>query len=171
MADESGDDRELMARAQAGDRRAFDELVRRYQRAVYSYTRRVLRDEPLAAEACQDAFVRAYKYRSSYKAEAGPVRGWLFAVAANSIRDARRQRREGPAPLEDAAQVAASEEDGLAVFARGAVRDAVASALEALPEDMREVVAMKYVSDLSYEEVARALGISVSAAKMRALRA
>jgi RNA polymerase sigma-70 factor (ECF subfamily) len=165
------DDRDLMVRAQSGDRTAFDEIVRRHEPAVYAYARRCLGDQARAAEACQDAFVRAYTYRASFKPEAGSVKGWLMSVAANRVRDTLRARKNAPRPIEDASQIAATAEEGLAAFERLEVRDGVARALETLDDDHREVLALRYVSGLSYEEVARILGIGVSAAKMRAARA
>ena len=152
------------------DRREFEELVRTYHRGVYSYARRVLADEERALEATQETFVRAFKYRDSFDAGKGSVRAWLFAIAANRIREARKARREEPAPLDDPGALAASGEEGLEAFARGALREEVARALEELPADFREVLVLRYVSDLSMEEVAAALGLSLSAAKMRALR-
>ena len=171
---EADDDRQLMARAQRGERGAFDSLVGKYHRAVFSYARRVLGDEDLAQEAAQETFVRAFKYRASFDATSGSVRGWLFAVAANRVRDLAKARRDRPRALEDGdadGVAAAGGEDALAVFARGALREAVVRAVEELSPELREVLALKYLSDLSYEEVAKALGLSVSAAKMRSLRA
>ena len=164
-------DAELMRSAQRGDRSAFEQLVRSYWRGVYSYARRVLADEDLAQEVAQDTFVRGWRYRASWRDSAGTVRAWLFAVAANRIRDARRARREDPRRIETSDDFAADGEAGLEAFARGAIRREVALALDALDPDQREVLALKYLSDLSYEEVAAALGLTVSAAKMRALRA
>lgn len=165
------EDVELMVRAQAGDRSAFDELVHRHERAVYAYARHCLRNTAQATEATQDAFVRAYTYRASFKPDHGSVRGWLLAVAANGIRDALRARRQAPLPLEHAAQVPASSEDGLRAFERAEVRGDIERALETLEPEHREVIVLRYVSELSFEEVARVLGITVGAAKMRAARA
>jgi RNA polymerase sigma-70 factor (ECF subfamily) len=164
-------ERDLMERAQRGDRRAFDELVGVFYRAVYSYARRALGDEELALEVAQDTFARAFRYRASWKPGSGSVRSWLFAVAANRIRDARRERRDEPVAIEDPGLLAATGEEGLEAFARGALREEVVRAIEELSPEHREIVTLKYVSDLSYEEVAEVLGLSVSAAKMRALRA
>lgn len=165
------DDGELMARAQDGERPAFDELVRRHERAVYAYARHCLGDETRAVEATQDAFVRAYTYRSSFDSTAGSVRGWLLAVAANTVRDAIRVRRAAPLPLEHAAAVPSSSDDGLAAFQRTEVRESVARELSRLDPQHREVLALRYVSGLSFDEVASVLGITVGAAKMRAARA
>ena len=167
----AAEDRELMARAQADDRPAFDELVRRHERAVYVYARRCFGNEPRAAEATQDTFVRAYTYRASFKPEAGSVRGWILTVAANLVRDGLRARRDGPRPIEDAAGVADSGRAGLDAYERVEIRAEVARALETLEPEHREVIALRFVSELSYEEVASVLGITVGAAKMRAARA
>lgn len=161
----------LMARAQRGERAAFDDLVRAFYRGVYSYARRALEDEDTALEVTQETFARAYRYRDSYASTGGSVRGWLFAIAANRIRDAWKSLGRRPAQISDMGKIADSGEDGLAVFARGAVRERVQQAIAEMPPEQREVLALKYLSDLSYAEVAQALGLSVSAAKMRALRA
>lgn len=153
------------------DRRAIEELVRTHHRGVYSFARRVLGDEERALEATQETFVRAFRYRDTFDPAKGSVRAWLFAIAANRIREARKSALRAHAPLGDeAAAVAASSEEGLEAFARGALREEVARALEELPDDLKEVLTLRYVSDLSMEEVARVLGLSLSAAKMRALR-
>ncbi len=167
---DGSDDGELMARAQGGDRPAFDELVRRHEGAVYAYARRCLGDDMRAIEATQDTFVRAYTYRASFKPEAGSVKGWLLSVAANRVRDVVRARRT-EARLDEAEKVPASTEDGLAAFERVEVQRGVARAVEELEPEHREVIALRYVADLPFEEVARILGITVGAAKMRAARA
>ncbi|MEZ0230797.1 MAG: RNA polymerase sigma factor, partial [Planctomycetota bacterium] len=148
-----------------------EELVRTYHRGIYSFARRVLGDEERALEATQETFVRAFRYRDTFDPEKGSVRAWLFAIAANRIREARKSVNSAPAPLgEDAGSIASTQEEGLEAFARGALREEVARALEELPADFREVLALRYVSDLSMEEVARILGLPLSAANMRGLR-
>ncbi len=168
---ESQDDAELMARSKSGDREAFDVLVRRHFDAVATYAARILKDDDRGLEATQETFVRAFKYRESYREEAGSVRGWIFSIATNRIRDAAKRRKGEPESLEFAAEPVAASEDALATFARGALRETVLEALADLPPEYREVVVLKYLNDLSYEEVARALDLTVGAARMRALRA
>jgi RNA polymerase sigma-70 factor (ECF subfamily) len=151
-------------------RRDFEEIVRTYHRGVYSYARRVLRDEERALEATQETFVRAFRYRDSFDPAKGDARSWLFAIAANRIREALKARKGEPSALDDPGALAASGEEGLEAFARGALREEVARALEELPVEFREVLTLRYVSDLSFDEIARILGLSLSNAKMRALR-
>jgi RNA polymerase sigma factor (sigma-70 family) len=162
---------EQLARAQRGDRAAFDELVRALHGRVFGYARRALGDEEKAVEVAQETFVRAWRYRASFDPQAGSARAWLFAIAANRVREAARARGVTAVPLDDEVDLPAGDGDALAALARGALRDEVARAVDALPPEQREVVSLKYLADLSYEEVARALGCSVGAAKMRALRA
>lgn len=158
-----------MARARRGDREAFDEVVRVHHRLVFAYARRVLGDDEAAVEATQETFVRAWRYRAS--CDPPRVRAWLMGIVANRARDALRARGAWPGPLEDPGALPARDQGGLALLARGALREEVARAIDALPPEQREVVALRYLSDLSYEEVAEALGLSVGAARMRALRA
>lgn len=164
---------DLGLRALSGDRGAFDELVRCLHRPVYGYALRVLGDEPRALEVAQDTFVRAWRYRASFDPQAGGLRAWLFAIAANRIRDALAAAPRPLQPLHEvpeAAEPQAPASAGLEAYARDAVREQVAAALESLEPEQREVIALKYLSGLSYPQIAAALGISPGAARMRALR-
>jgi RNA polymerase sigma-70 factor (ECF subfamily) len=158
-----------MVRAQSGDRRAFDDLVRVFHRGVYGYALRVLGDEDSAAEVTQETFVRAWRYRASFKPAGGGFRGWLFAIAANQIRDAHGRRARAQ-PVENLDDLVAGGVGGLEAYARTVLREEVLAALEGLETEQREVIALKYLSGLTYGQIAQALEISVSAAKMRALR-
>lgn len=158
-------DGELLARVRTGERSAFDELMHRYEGPVYSYARHLLRDDAWAAETTQEIFMRAFRYCSSFQPGAGSVRAWLFAIAANRIRDVRAARRKAPAQLDDGDAVPAREESEVDPRVER-LREAVAR----LEPSLREVVALRYLSDLPYEDVGRALGISAAAARMRALR-
>ncbi len=162
---------QLLARARAGDRAAFDALVRSLHGRVFAYALRALGDEAAAVDVAQETFVRAWRYRASFDPGAGSARAWLFAIAANRVREAGRARGRAALDLEAAEGVPAGDPDALEALARGALRAEVARAVAALPQEQREVVSLKYLAELSFPEVARALGCSVGAAKMRALRA
>src|SRR5207247_6877775 len=112
--------------------------------AVVAYAAKLLADDDRALESAQETFVRAFRYRQSYSKDAGSVRGWIFSIAVNRIRDAARRRRDEPESLAFAAEPVAASEDALAAFARGAVREAVLEALADLPPEYREVVVLKY---------------------------
>lgn len=160
----------LIAEAQRGDRAAFDDLVRVFHRGVFGYARRVLRDEQRAVEVTQETFVRAWRYRGSFDPSRGSVRGWLFAIAANRLRDARIPRKTAAVSLDDVPEQTTGESSGLEAYARKVAHAELLTALDGLEPEQREVMTLRYLSNLSYPEVATALGISPGAARMRALR-
>jgi len=167
----SGDPEALMLRAQRGERRAFDDLVRVFHRGVYGYALRTLEDPDDAAEVTQETFVRAWRYRASFKPKAGALRPWLFAIAANRIRDARSQQAKlRPLSDETLDRLQAGGEGGLEAYSRTVLREEVLAALEGLDPEQREVIVLKYLSGLTYGQIADVLEITPSAAKMRALR-
>lgn len=167
------DDADLLGRAQGGDALAFEAIVRRHFDAIHAYARRALGGDDRAQETTQETFVRAYRYRASYDPAAGSVRAWLVGIAANRIRDARRAQRKGPAGLspERARELADSTEAAFEALAREDVRGEVRAALAALDDEERTILELRYMGELSYEDVASALGISVGAARLRAFRA
>jgi RNA polymerase sigma factor (sigma-70 family) len=89
-------DQSLIAGIASGDATAVTTLVRRYQARVYGLALRVTDDSWLAEEVAQDAFVRAWRYATSYDARRGPVHTWLLTIAHNVSMDAVRPRRDYP---------------------------------------------------------------------------
>jgi RNA polymerase sigma factor (sigma-70 family) len=92
-------DAELVVLAQAGDTRAFDELVTRYQEKVYRLSYKILRHEDDAAEALQDAFLSAFRGLKNFKAES-TFSTWLYRIATNAALMKYRKRRDGHVSLE-----------------------------------------------------------------------
>src|SRR5215831_10168481 len=160
-AQATGDsDSEALARAaRGGDLDAFEALVRRYQRRVYALAYQHLRDPDEAQDLAQEVFVRLYRNLDRFD-PARPFDPWFWRVAANVAASYRRRRRAVHAELpEDAA--APARQDTLPLE----------RALGDLSEDLRLPVLLHYYADLPLEEVATALGISLSAAKSRLHRA
>jgi len=93
------DDADLVKRAQGGDTRAFDELVRRYRDKVYRLSYKILRHEEDAAEALQDAFLSAFRGLKNFKAES-TFSTWLYRIATNASLMKYRRRRDGHVSLE-----------------------------------------------------------------------
>src|SRR5215207_4461325 len=89
-------DQSLIAGIASGDATAVTTLVRRYQARLYGLALRVTDDSGLAEEVAQDAFVRAWRYATSYDARRGPVHTWLLTIAHNVSMDAVRRRRDCP---------------------------------------------------------------------------
>lgn len=153
-------DAQALARAaRGGDLDAFEILVRRYQRRVYALAYQHLRDPDEAQDLAQEVFVRLYRNLDRFD-PARPFDPWFWRVAANVAASYRRRRRTVHAELpEDAA--APATEDTLPLE----------RALGEISEDLRLPVLLHYYADLPLEEVATALGISLSAAKSRLHRA
>src|SRR6185503_13328806 len=92
-------DEDLVRLAQAGDTRAFDELVRRYRDKVYRLSYKILRHEDDASEALQDAFLSAFRGIKNFKVES-TFSTWLYRIATNASLMKYRRRREGHISLE-----------------------------------------------------------------------
>jgi len=176
-------DEELVRRFGSGDRSAFSELVRRYQSRVYSLCFRWLRDPAKAEEVAQDVFIALYKSLADFRGES-KLSTWIFRVATNHCKNRLvygNRRREDRHESIDAP--VGGDEDGpvkqYAIDAPGpdaSINRAEASkllqaALDALDEDQREIVLLRDVDDLSYEEIAELLQLPKGTVKSRLHRA
>jgi RNA polymerase sigma-70 factor (ECF subfamily) len=165
------DEELLLARARRGDRSAFDELVRRYQRRVYGVARRIVRSHDVADDVAQEAFVRAWRALDRF--ELGrPFGPWICRIAANLALNHVRspQAREEGLPEghgEAPARAAGPLEQALdAECAR-----VLEQALAALPPAQRAVFVLRAHEELSYEEIAQALQVSPGTVMSRLFRA
>jgi len=162
------EDDALMEQFCRGDERAFEILYARHAPPVLAFLVRMVRDSALAEDLLQTTFLSVVRARRRYQ-PGTTVRGWVFAIAANAGRDALRRRRARPDRLSTTGappDVPAQPEAAADPPAERAVR----SALMHLPIDQREAVVLHKMHELSFEEVATALGITVGAAKVRAHR-
>jgi RNA polymerase sigma-70 factor, ECF subfamily len=157
-------DGELIERVSAGDRDAFDELYRRYARAVLGLALRRLRDRGRAEDAVQDAFAAIWRSAASYDRGRGQGAPWLYAVARNAIVDGLRRVPEpaGEAPDEPSPEPGPPERAESAWTAWRVHR-----ALETLPEHERPVIELAYWSGLSQSEVAEYLNLPLGTVKTR----
>jgi len=158
-------DGELIQRAAAGEHSAFEDLYRRYSRAVFGLALRRLGDRSKAEEAVQETFASVWRSAGSYKPERGPGAPWLYAVARHAIVDRSRRRTEQPV---DSFDEPADVEPGPADRAEsGWVAWRVHRALEELSPNERSVIELAYWSGLSQSEVAEYLGIPLGTVKTR----
>jgi RNA polymerase sigma-70 factor (ECF subfamily) len=170
------DDRALMARLAAGDREALAPLVERHYARLYRIALAYLRQREDALDVVQEAFVRTYQSASRWdgSAAAGP---WLTRVTVNLAIDRwRRNRRRGEtfAPLADddhAASLADRDASAERDVRSREAGERVARALRVLPERQRAVVVLRHYQDLSLEEIAAALGMSLGTVKSSLHRA
>lgn len=173
-------DEELVRAAQAGQNRAFDELVVRYRDKVYRLSYKILRHEDDASEALQDAFLSAFRGIKNFKAES-TFSTWLYRIATNASLMKYRKRREGHVSLEQSQST--GEESGEAMqlpdwstqpldeLLDAETREVMAEGISLLPEDDREVFQLRDVLEMSNAEVAEKLGLTVAAVKSRLHRA
>lgn len=163
----------LVAAARAGDREAFDELVRRTHVATYTLALRLMGDPEDACDVVQEAYLRAFRGIRRFRGDAA-FATWMYRITANcAATHLGRRRRHRHDVLEPEAVVvdARPEVDPVVRHEAGVLRDRVEEALMALPPRLRQVVVLRDVYDLTHEAIAAELGISETAAKVRLHRA
>lgn len=164
MTDSVDPDRDLAERFRAGDRSAFDVLVRRHQKGVWRVVRRYVKRDADAADITQQVFVRAFKGLSTFR-HAATVRSWIYRIAINAaltwIRDHKREVSSEIAEdalTENAAAPGriASDQDGKRLRA----------AIEQLPPKQKIVLELRVFDDLSFKEVAELADCTENTAKV-----
>lgn len=164
-------DRDLALAVRAGDEAAFAALVRRHQDAVYRFLVRMVGSRDEALDLAQEAFVRAWQALPQWQPEA-QLRTWLFRIASNAALDALRRRRiVAFEPLDETIAAAADEPDPqrrLELKQRVAALD---ESLARLSGDHREILLLREVENMSYEEIGAVLGITEGTVKSRLARA
>lgn len=157
-------DPELVDLARSGDIEAFGELVRRYQGDVWRLSFQLLRDEGLADDVTQDAFVRAYRFFARYRAES-KFSTWLFSITRNCALDELRRagRRRKLRDRLDAQPAEGLQDHGTCMEVREAVT--------ALPLALREPVVLIDMFGATYVETSRILEVPVGTVKSRVHRA
>jgi len=162
---------ELVARAQDGERAAFDELVRRTHADTYTLAYRLCGNEEDARDVVQDAYLRAYRGLKRFRGEA-QFSTWLYRITANCANTLMAKRHkhrhdELPETVEDTDH----ERDPAARADALAFRQDLEDALAELSPKLRAVVVLRDVYELPHEDIAAELGISETAAKVRLHRA
>jgi RNA polymerase sigma-70 factor (ECF subfamily) len=171
-------DADCVRRTLAGDLRAFDELVSRYQRRVVGIAYRLLGNGDDAADVCQDVFLRAYRSLESLT-EPHRFAGWLSRIAANLSLNFRRGRRSAMSLSDDEGQAVAEDQSGrggLVVVTHdpsltSETRRAIDAAIERLPEKQRMSLILFALEGLPHKEVAEILECSVEAVKWNVFQA
>ncbi len=159
----SADDVELVQRCRAGDRAAFDVLVLRYQLPVYNAALRMLGNREDAKDVAQNAFLKAFEHLEDFDPQYRFF-SWLYRIALNEALTALGRRKQY-------AEITGSEIDGApgpeATTAGGQTAVAINVALLRLVSEQRQVVILRHVLDLSYEEMAEVLQVPDKTVKSR----
>src|SRR5436190_1196787 len=164
---------ELVSAAKAGDRSAFDELVRATYADAYTLAYRLTGNEEDARDVVQDAYLRAYKGLKRFREEA-QFSTWLYRITANCASTALSRRSKNTHDDLDDEETMADERRDYDPQIRAELsleRDRVSAAVAGLPPRLRAVVVLRDVYDLPHEAIAAELGISEAAAKVRLHRA
>lgn len=161
-------DAELVARTLQGNRDAYGELVRRHQTFAYNVALRVVGNRADALDVTQDAFVRAYDALASFDATR-PFAPWLSAVVTNLALNFVQRKRPALELQEDLR--AASHSDPAHRALENEQQARVRAALRELPPHWRAVVELRHFQDMSYDEIADALDLSISDVKSHLFRA
>jgi len=172
------DDLLLVERVLAGDRRAFEPLVRRHERRVFRVALAVAGNTADAEEVMQDTFLKAFRHLDQFRKEAR-FSTWLTRIAVNEALGTRRARKTH-LPLADA-QTAEEhvmpkryepwKDNPEELYSRQEIQRTVEDAIQSLPEIYREAFVLRDVEGLSGEEAAEVLGTTIPAVKSRLLRA
>jgi RNA polymerase sigma-70 factor (ECF subfamily) len=164
---------DLVAAAKAGDRSAFDELVRATYADAYTLAYRLTGNEEDARDVVQDAYLRAYKGIRRFRGDA-QFSTWLYRITANCASTAmtRRSRSRHEELDSDSQLIDERPEHDPQIRAEASLeRDQISDAVAALPPRLRAVVVLRDIYDLPHEAIAAELGISEAAAKVRLHRA
>ena len=157
-------DEELVRACVAGDRAAFDVLVRRHQRQVYRLCYRFVGNHEDAAELAQDAFVRAYRALSKFE-QSAKFTTWLHRISVNACLNRLALKKPKQEPLKDVDAMQSHGEAADAAVLREERAARVRAAIARLPDKQRATLILRAYHDLPHDEIAKILGNSVGAVK------
>lgn len=163
------DDAGLVARAQAGDYGAFEELVKRYRNDVFGLSYHFVRNPEDAWDLSQEVFVKAYKALKRFRQEAS-FKTWLLRITANQSKDYLKKRRLATVPYDD--RLGPHKEAGPAArpdrhAEMQELGRSIEQALDTLPHKHRTVIVLREYEGLSYEEMASVIGCSIGTVMSR----
>ena len=170
---------QIVRRVLEGDVNAFETLVVEYEKNVYAITQRMTGNSEDAADMTQETFIKAYNSLSSFRGDS-KFSVWLYRIATNVCLDFLRSRSRKPTvslSMEDddgeetQLDIADESQSPEVLLERGLTRDAVRRGLNALPPDYRQILLLREIQGLSYEEISDVLDLEVGTVKSRIFRA
>jgi RNA polymerase sigma-70 factor (ECF subfamily) len=172
-------DQALVRRVQAGEKRAFDLLVSKYQHRLTSVISRYIHDWSEAQDVAQESFIRAYRAIGNFRGDS-QFYTWLYKIAVNTAKNWLVSQGRRP-PTEDVDVADAVQYDAGSrlrdtdtperELMRQEVEQTVARTVEALPDELRMAITLREVDGLSYEEIAEAMGCPIGTVRSRIFRA
>jgi RNA polymerase sigma-70 factor (ECF subfamily) len=174
------DESALVARAQAGDSEAFGELVSRYQNKIYRLAKHITQNDEDAEDVLQEAFLKAYEHLGGFQGNS-KFYTWIVRIAVNeALMKLRKRKSDRTVPLDEPVdtgeemvnrEIAVWEDNPEQRYSHEEMQQILNEAVQDLKPDFRTVFALRDIEELSTEETAEALGISIPAVKSRLLRA
>jgi len=174
------DEHLLVTAAKQGDGAAFTELVRRYERKIFRLAQNITQNREDAEDAMQEAFFKAYTHLDRFQGDSR-FYTWLVRIAVNEALMKLRKRRPGEFSLDEPVETENEELLPREVadwgpspeqrFARSQMNEILTGAIEKLNPDFRIVFVLRDIEEMSTEETAKLLGLSIPAVKSRLLRA
>lgn len=169
------EDSRLARKVQKGDRQAFEALLSKYERPIYSFIYNFFQDRALCEDLTQETFLRAYRFIGSFRPKE-KLSTWLFAIARNLCIDEFRRRQKGSAVNIDTVDpdaLAAIDVQGRNPMVASIVAqeaDILRRVLTKLPEKYRSCIILFYFNEMSYEDISRTMKISLSNTKILLFR-
>jgi len=173
-------DLELVSLAKQGDRSAFSELVKRYEKKVYALALRIMQNPEDASDVLQDTFIQVFKKIKDFK-EKSRFSTWLYRIAYNECLMRKRKKQIPTVSIDEPLVLASGEElkqeivdwssNPLATIENKELKNKLEEAISKLPEEYRDVVVLKDIEGLSHKEIADMLKISIPNVKTRLHRA
>lgn len=174
----------LVERTVAGDQKAYELLVLKYQRRIQRLIGRMVRDVDLVEDIAQETFIRAYRALAQFRGEA-QFYTWLYRIAVNTAKKALGDLKRDPLVSESALRGSSDDEDETSsveneltsaetpetVLAAKEIAAAVNSAMEALPDELRQAITLREIEGLSYEEISEVMNCPIGTVRSRIFRA
>jgi RNA polymerase sigma-70 factor (ECF subfamily) len=173
-------DRQLVTRAQRGDKRAFELLVEKYQRKLARLLSRFIRDPAEVEDVTQEAFIKAYRALPAFRGDSA-FYTWLYRIGINTAKNyLMAMGRRAPTSTEIEAEEAEGFEEGEqlrdintpeSVLLSNEIAETVNATIEQLPEELRTAIQMREIEGMSYEDIAKAMDCPIGTVRSRIFRA
>ena len=173
-------DRQLVERAQKGDKQAFGLLVDKYQRKLARLLSRFIRDSAEVEDVTQEAFIKAYRALPAFRGDSA-FYTWLYRIGINTAKNyLMAMGRRAPTSTEVEAEEAEGFEEGEqlrdintpeSLLLSNEIAETVNSTIEKLPEELRRAIQMRELEGMSYEDIAQAMDCPIGTVRSRIFRA
>jgi RNA polymerase sigma-70 factor, ECF subfamily len=177
---EQTDELALVEASRAGDARAFSELVERYERKIYRLAKHITQNDEDAEDVLQESFMKAYTHLDSFQGDS-KFYTWLVRIAVNeALMKLRKRKSDRTVSLDEpqdtgedlvTREIAVWDDDPEKKYSREELAEILDEAVQSLKPSFRTVFVLRDIEELSTEDTAQALGISIPAVKSRLLRA